>query len=61
MLYMLTIAFMNTSWSAGVFRLCNSFWLTMLTDLSGALVRTVGSGIGFSAISGWIITCWSGA
>ncbi|ATU72099.1 polysaccharide biosynthesis protein [Komagataeibacter rhaeticus] len=61
MLYMLTIAFMNTSWSAGVFRLCNSFWLTMLTDLSGALVRTVGSGIGFFCHFGldYYLLVWS--
>ena len=45
--YMLTLWFMNISWSAGVFRLCNCFWLTMLTDLTGIMVRTVGSGIGF--------------
>ncbi|NVN36936.1 lipopolysaccharide biosynthesis protein [Komagataeibacter swingsii] len=59
--YMLTIAFTNTSWSAGVFRLCNSFWLTMLTDLSGALVRTVGSGIGFMYHMGldYYLLVWS--
>ncbi|QHC35972.1 lipopolysaccharide biosynthesis protein [Komagataeibacter xylinus] len=61
MVYMTTIAFMNFSWSAGVFRLCNSFWLNMLVDLSGTIVRTVGSGLGFMYHMGldYYLLVWS--
>lgn len=62
LIYMVTISYTNTSWSAGVFRLCNSFWLTTLTDLSGVLVRTVGSGLGFMWHMGldYYLLVWSG-
>ncbi|MCJ8352819.1 lipopolysaccharide biosynthesis protein [Novacetimonas hansenii] len=46
MVYMLTICVMNTGWSTGVFRLCNAFWLSSVCDLSGVVVRMVGTGLG---------------
>ncbi|MBY4640707.1 lipopolysaccharide biosynthesis protein [Gluconacetobacter entanii] len=46
MVYMLTICVMNTGWSTGIFRLCNAFWLSSACDLSGVVVRMVGTGVG---------------
>ncbi|MBV1833763.1 lipopolysaccharide biosynthesis protein [Novacetimonas pomaceti] len=61
MFYMLTISFMNTGWSTGVFRLCNAFWLSSACDLSGVAVRMVGAGLGLWLHMGleYFLLVWS--